>query len=83
MGKVHEWSEVARWERCVSGLRWQGGKGGRIVRWHDRRGGNVMRWQFGKGGRVVSREGGMKFIDKTVFYCSREAKCKQGITAGI
>ena len=56
MGKVHEWSEVARWERCVSGLRWQGGKGGRIVRWHDRRGGNVMRWQFGKGGRVVSME---------------------------
>ena len=36
--------------RCVSGVRWQGGKGERIVRWHGWRGGNVMRWQFGKGG---------------------------------
>ena len=50
MGKVCEWSGVARWERYVSGVRWQDGKGGRIVRWHSRRGGNVMRWQFGKGG---------------------------------
>ena len=37
------------WERCVSEVRWQGGKGGRIVRWLSRKGGNVMRWQFGKG----------------------------------
>ena len=42
-----------------------------------------MRWQFGKGGRVVSREAGMEFKDKIVLYCSREAKCKQGFTAGI
>ena len=83
MGKVYEWSEVARWERCVSGLRWKGGKGGRIVRWYDRRGGNVMRRQFGKGGRVVSRKGRKEFIDKTLFYSSREAKCKQEFTAGI
>ena len=48
-------------ERCVSGAR----------------------WQFGKGGRVVSREGEMEFKDKIVLYCSREAKCKQGFTAGI
>ena len=34
------------WERCVSEVRWQGG---RIVRWHSRKGENVMRWQFGKG----------------------------------
>ena len=47
-----EWSGVAKWERCVSGAGWQGGKGGRIVRWHGRRGRNKMRWQFGKGGRV-------------------------------
>ena len=80
MGKVCECNGVAMWERCVSGARWQGG---RIVRWHGRRGGNVMRWQFGKGGRVVSREGGMEFKDKIVLYCSREAKCKQGFTAGI
>ena len=80
---MYEWSEVARWERCVSGVRWQGGKDGRIVRCHGRRGGNVMRWQFGKGGRVVSREGGMEFKDKIVLYSSREAKCKQGFTAGI
>ena len=50
MGKVCEWSGVAMWERCVSGARWQGGKGGRIVRWHSRRGGKVVRWQFGKDG---------------------------------
>ena len=41
-----------RWERCMSGVRWQGGKGGRIVRWHSQRGGKVVRWQFGKDGRV-------------------------------
>ena len=75
--------ELGRWERCVSGVGWQGGKGGRIVRSHVRRGGNVMRWQFGKGGRVVSRKGGMEFKDKIVFYCSREAKCKKGFTARI
>ena len=27
MGKVCDWSGVAMWERCVSGARWQGGKG--------------------------------------------------------
>ena len=80
---MYEWSEVARWERCVNGMRWQRGKGGRIVRWNGRRGGNVMRWQFGKGGRVVSREGGMEFKDKIVLYCSREVKFNQGFTAGI
>ena len=31
-------------------MRWEGGRGGRIVRWHSRRGGTVVRWQFGKGG---------------------------------
>ena len=31
----------------------------------------------------VSREGGMEFKDKIVFYCSREAKYKQGFIAGI
>ena len=45
-----ELSRVAMWERCVSEVRWQGGRGGRILRWHGRRGGNVMWWQFGKGG---------------------------------
>ena len=50
MGKACELSGVARWERCVGGVRWQGGKGGRIVRWHSRRGGKVLRWQFGKDG---------------------------------
>ena len=71
-----------RWERCMSGVRWQGDKGGRIVQWHGRRSGKVVRWQFGKGGRVVSREGGTEFNDKPVLYCSREAKCKHGFTAG-
>ena len=72
---MYEWSEVARWERCVHGMRRQRGKGGRIVRWNCRRGGNLMRLQFGKGGRVVSREGAMEFKDKIVLYCSREEKC--------
>ena len=81
---MYEWNEVARWERWVSGVRWwQAGKGGRIVTWHSWRGGNVMRWQFRKGGRVVSREGGIEIKDKIVLYCSREARCKQGFTAGI
>ena len=31
----------------------------------------------------VSREDGMEFKDKIVLYCSREAKYKQGFTAGI
>ena len=66
----------------------QGGKVGKVGKvgnseWHGRRGGNVMRWQFGKGGRVKSREGVMEFKDKIMLYCSREAKCKQGFTAGI
>ena len=38
-----ESSELGTWERCVSGVRWQGGKGERIVRWHSRRGGKVVR----------------------------------------
>ena len=53
------------------------------MRWYSRRGGNVMRWQFGKGERVVSREGGMEFKDKIVLFCSREATCMQGFTAGF
>ena len=36
MGQVCEWSGVARWERCVSGVRWQGGTGGRIVEFKDK-----------------------------------------------
>ena len=53
------------------------------MRWHGRRGRNVMWWQFRKGGRIVSREGRMEFKDKIVLYCAREAKCKQGFTAGV
>ena len=71
MGKLCEWSEVARWER------WRNREVARSERWER----NEL--QFGKGGRVVSREGGMKFKDKIVLYCSREEKCKQGFTAGI
>ena len=78
-----ESSELGRWERYIGGVRWQGGKGGRIVNRHGRRGGNVMMWQFGRGGRVVSMESGMEFKDKFVLYCSSEVKCKQGFTVGI
>ena len=31
MGKVCEWSGEAMWKRCMSEVRWQGGKGWRIV----------------------------------------------------
>ena len=63
VGRVVSWerqesSELERWERCMRVVRWQGGKGGRIVRQQDRRGGIVVRWQVGKGGRVVRRQGG-------------------------
>ena len=61
VGREESWerwesSVLGRWERCMSGVRWQGGKGGRIVSWHSQRGGKVMRWQFGKrwGGGEVS-----------------------------
>ena len=74
MGKVCEWSGVAMWERCVSGARWQGG---RIVRWERN---EVVILERREG---VSREDGMEFKDKIVLYCSREAKYKQGFTAGI
>ena len=50
--------ELGKRERCMSGVRWQGGKGGRIVRCHSRRGGKVVRWQFGKG---VWRGGGVRW----------------------
>ena len=50
------------------------------MRWY---GGNVMRLQFGKGETVVSREGGMRFKDEIVLYCSKEAKCMQGFTSKI
>ena len=75
MSKVCEWSEVAA----------QGGKGRRIVRWHGRTGGKARNEVaiLGKVGRLVSREGGIEFKDKVVLYCSREAKCEQGFTAGI
>ena len=50
--------ELRRWERFMSGVRWQGGKAARIVRWHSRRDGKVVRWLFGKDGRVVRWQGG-------------------------
>ena len=31
----------------------------------------------------MSREGEIELEDKIVLHCSREAKCKQGFTAGI
>ena len=38
--------ELGRQERCVTGMRWQVGKGEGIVRWHSWRGGKVVRWQI-------------------------------------
>ena len=40
----------------------------------------VAIWERREG---VRREDGMEFKDKIVLYCSREAKYKQGFTAGI
>ena len=68
----------------MSGARWQSRKGGRIVRWHGRlerwERNEVAIWERREG---VRREDGMEFKDKIVLYCSREAKYKQGFTAGI
>ena len=44
--------ELGRQERCVTGMRWQVGKGEGIVRWHSWRGGKVVRWQGRKDRRV-------------------------------
>ena len=68
MGKVCEWSEVARWENSEVA---------RSERWERN---EVAIWERREG---VSREDGMEFKDKIVLYCSREAKYKQGFTAGI
>ena len=62
-------SEMGRWERCMSGVRWKCGRIVRtIVRWYVRRGGKkVMRWQLGKSRRVVSREGGWNLRTKLCY----------------
>ena len=71
VGKVCEWSDVARWERC------ENSEVAQSERWECN---EVAIWERG---RKVSREGGMEFKDKIVLHCSREAKCKQGFTAGV
>ena len=82
MGKVCEWSEVARWER------WENSEMVRRERWENSEVAQSERWERNEmaiwdKGRVVSREGGMEFKGKIVLHCSREAKYKQGFTAGI
>ena len=71
VGKVCEWSEVARWERCGNS------EVARSERWERN---DVAIWERREG---VSTEDGMEFKDKIVLNCSREAKYKQGFTAGI
>ena len=68
--KVCDSSEVARWER------WENSEVARLERWELN---EVAIWERD---RAVSREGGMEFKDKIVLHFSREAKCKQGFTAG-
>ena len=68
--KVCDWSEVTRWER------WENSEVAQSERWECNK---VAIWERG---RVVSREGEMEFKDKIVLHCSREAKRKQGFTAG-
>ena len=61
VGKVCEWSEVARWERWEnSEVAWPG-------RWKRN---EVAIWERGS---EVSRENGMEFEDKVVLHCLREA----------
>ena len=71
MGKVCEWSKVARWKR------WENSE---VARSERRERNEAAIWERREG---VSREDGMEFKDKIVLYCSREAKYKQGFTAGI
>ena len=71
LGKVCEWSEVARWKR------WENSE---VARSERRERNEVAIWERREG---VSREDGMEFKDNIVLYCSREAKYKQGFTAGI
>ena len=55
---------MVRWEggKGERMMRWQGGKGGRLMRWQDGKGGKVVRWQGGKGARVVRQEGGKYLV---------------------
>ena len=79
---IHDWNEVARWEKYMSGVRWNSeNRENSEVAWSERW--KLMSCQFEKGGRVVSREDGMEFKDKILFYCSREVRCKQRFTGGI
>ena len=71
VGKVCEWSGMAKWER------WENSEVARAERWERN---EVAIWKRREG---VRREDGMEFKDKIVLYCSREAKYKQGFTAGI
>ena len=63
-----EGGELGRWERCVSGVRWQGGKGETIVRWHGEECNGVAIWERWEGSEERRWDGIM-------LYCSREAKC--------
>ena len=71
VGDLSGGSEVASWER------WENSEVTQSERWERN---EVAIWERREG---VSREDGMEFKDKIVLYCSREAKYKQGFTAGI
>ena len=58
----------------MSGVRWKGRKGGRIVRWLGWRGG-VMRSQFGKGGREAKDKQGFT-AGTCVEIVSREVRLR-------
>ena len=51
---------VVRWEGGKGRrlMRWEGGQGGRVVRWQGGKSGKVVRWQGWKGGRMVKQKGG-------------------------
>ena len=57
VGKVCEWSEVARWKR------WKNSEVAQSERWERN---EVAIWE--RRGGVVSREGGMEFKDKIVLH---------------
>ena len=70
---------MCEWSECEV-TSWEGWQNNEVVRSERRERNEVAIWE---GETVVSREGGMKFKDEIVLYCSKEAKCVQGFTTGI
>ena len=54
-----ESSELGHWERCISGVRWHGRRDGNEIRWQFGKGGRVVsRWDGGIVGWNLRKESG-------------------------